>query len=256
MNIPHIIHYCWYGGGKMNHILRQCKKSFHKFGCDKIIFWNDSNSNVYDNELLRFLVVKKEWAFVSDFFRLKVLYEYGGVYLDTDIQALKPLPDEFYEAEMVLGYGFDNLVSTAFIMVKPKHPFIKYIIDIHEGYLRDKRKVINNNYITQGLMDYYPNFRLDGMYREFAKGCFIYPRSYFDSATFKRNAGYCIHHGMVSWLTPSNPIKRALRPTIKLLRFYIRPFGIWYQNWVNKKMMLCNERFTEIYKKNIANKGD
>ena len=56
----------------MNHILRQCIKSFHKFGCDKIIFWNDSNSNVYDNELLRFLVVKKEWAFVSDFFRLKV----------------------------------------------------------------------------------------------------------------------------------------------------------------------------------------
>ena len=77
----------------MNHILRQCIKSFHKFGCDKIIFWNDSNSNVYDNELLRFLVVKKEWAFVSDYFRLKVLYEYGGVYLDTDIQALKPLPD-------------------------------------------------------------------------------------------------------------------------------------------------------------------
>lgn len=240
----------------MNHILRQCVKSFRKLGCDRVMFWNDNNSNVYDNQLLRFLVEKKEWAFVSDFFRLKVLYEYGGIYLDTDVQVLKPLPEEFYEADMVLGYGFDNLVGTAFIMVKPKHPFIKYIIDIHEGNLRNKQKVINNEYITQGLMDYYPNFRLDGLYREFAKGCFIYPRSYFDSATFKRNAGYCIHHGMVSWLTPSNPIKRALRPTIKLLRFYIRPFGIWYQNWVNKKMMLCNERLTEIYKKNIEKKGD
>lgn len=120
MNIPHIIHYCWYGGGRMNHILRQCDKSFRKLGCDRVMFWNDNNSNVYDNQLLRFLVKKKEWAFVSDFFRLKGLYEYGGVYLDTEVQVLKPLPEEFYEADMVLGYGFDNLVSTAFIMVKPQ----------------------------------------------------------------------------------------------------------------------------------------
>ncbi|MCW4103857.1 glycosyltransferase family 32 protein [Segatella copri] len=86
MNIPNKIHYCWYGGGKMNHILRLCVKSFSHLGENEIKCWNEENSDIYEHEAIRFLVEKKDWAFVSDYVRLKVLYEHGGIYFDTDIR--------------------------------------------------------------------------------------------------------------------------------------------------------------------------
>lgn len=252
MSIPHVIHYCWLGGGHMNHILSQCVKTYPKLGNNKIIRWDESNTHIHENELLKFLAENKDWAFVSDYIRLKALYEHGGIYLDTDIQAVKPLPAEFYEADMVVGYAFDDIVSSAFVMVSPQHPFIKYLLDILEGYLKEKRKVVNNGYFTQAFLDFYPDFRLDGKYREFSKGCYIYPRYYFDTATYKRDGGYCIHHGMGCWHTPKSVLKRALRPTVKLLRYYVKPFGVWYQNRANRKMVLSSGKFLEIYKKNTG----
>lgn len=251
MRIPYKIHYCWYGGAKKNHILSQCIKSFSRLGRNELICWNEENSNIYENKLLSFLVEKKDWAFVSDYIRLKVLYEQGGIYLDTDIQVKKALPKEFYEAEMVVGYAYDCIMSTAFIMVRPHHPFIKYLLDILEEHLIAGRKVVNNGYFTQAFLDYFPNFKLDGKYREFSKGCFVFPRNYFDSATFDHNAGYCIHHGMGAWHKPSM-LKRLVRPMVKLLRFYVKPFGVWYQNRVNEKMVENAGVFKEIYLKNIG----
>lgn len=75
----------------MNHILSQCVKTFPKLGDNKIVCWDESNSGVYENELVGFLAEKKEWAFVSDYLRLKALYEQGGIYLDTDILVENPL---------------------------------------------------------------------------------------------------------------------------------------------------------------------
>lgn len=120
----------------MNNILRLCVQSFSHLGENEIKCWNEENSDIYEHEAIRFLVEKKDWAFVSDYVRLKVLYEHGGIYLDTDIQVIKPLPKEFYEADMIVGYAFDCTMSTAFIMVRSHHPFIKYLLDILEGHLK------------------------------------------------------------------------------------------------------------------------
>ncbi len=251
MNIPHTIHYCWLGGGKMNHILSQCVKTFPKLGDNKIVCWDESNSQIYDNDLLKFQVEEKNWGFVSDYVRFKALYDHGGIYLDTDIQVVKPLPEEFYDADLVVGYAFDDILCTAFIMAKPHHPFIKYLLDLLMSFLAEKRTEVSNGYVTQAFLDYFPDFKLDGKYREFAKGCYIYPRHYFDSASFKRDGGYCIHHGMGCWHTPKSALKRALRPTVKLLRYYVKPFGVWYQNRANRKMVASSGRFLEIYRKNM-----
>lgn len=242
---------CGSGGGKMDHILSQCVKTFPKLGECEIVCWDDANSHVGENELTKFLIDEKKWAFASDYIRLKALYDYGGIYLDTDIQVCKPLPEEWYEADLVMGYAFDDIISTAFIMVKPHHPYIKYLLDTLEEHLRHKELAVNNGYITQGMMDFFPDFRLDGKYREFAPNCFVYPRNYFDSATYDSKAGYMIHHGMGCWHTPKNPLKRLLRPTVKLLRYYVKPFGVWYQNRANDKMLSNNVHFLEIYRKTI-----
>ena len=250
--IPHKLHFCWLGGGKMNHILSRCVKTFPRIGDVEITCWNNDSILDVKNAYVRNMIAQKKWAFVSDYIRLKVLYEHGGIYLDTDVQVCKRIPNEFFNANMVLGYAYDDIVSTAFIMVKPHHPFIKYLLDKMDVF-NENDIVVNNGFVTNALLEYYPDFVLDGNYQEFAPKNYIYPRYFFDSATYKKEGGYTIHHGVGSWSKPKWLILCWLRPYVKLLRFYVKPFGAWYQERVNKKMVARSGRFLEIYKKN--NKG-
>lgn len=252
--IPHIVHYCWYGGNTMNYILRKCVESFPKiFSLKKgrIIRWDEDNTHFDGNDYVNNLFKEKQWGFFSDYIRLKALYEYGGIYLDTDILVRKELPDFFYNADMIIGYAFDDVVCTAFVMVKPHHPFIKHLLDMFESFQSGKQYV-NNGYFTQALIDFYPDFKLDGKFREFAPGCFIYPRWYFDSISYHRDGGYTIHEGMGSW-HKGGFLYESVRPLVKLCRFYIKPFGVWYANRVNRKMVVQSPHF-DLYKKNVSGK--
>lgn len=87
-NIPRIIHYCWLGGGEMNHILKKCVSTFDLLE-GKIIRWDENNFPKITNQYTQWLFDRKDWGFVSDYLRLWVLYEYGGLYLDTDIEVRK-----------------------------------------------------------------------------------------------------------------------------------------------------------------------
>ncbi len=237
----------------MNFLLRQCVSTFNKLGNNKIVCYNETNLPQLDNAYVDACFERKKWAFVSDWLRLKVLYEYGGIYLDTDIQVEKSLPEEFYQDSLVLGYAYDNMICTAFIMAAPHHPFIKYLLDLTSKF-PEGENIVNNAVFTQALIDLYPNFRLDGKFNEFASGCFVFPRQAFDSATFDKRYGYTIHHGMGSWDQSNNPLKRILRPVNKYLRYYCKPYGIWYQNKVNQRMIPLDEIGLENYKKMGLNK--
>ena len=116
--IPKVIHYCWFGGKKIPAEFRRYMKSWRKFCPDyEIKEWNESNFDVFSHPFTKSAYEAKAWAFVSDYARLKVVYERGGIYLDTDVELLrKPdflLENEFYigvsQSEMLcatgLGYG-------------------------------------------------------------------------------------------------------------------------------------------------------
>ncbi len=112
-NIPCHLHYIWLGGGKQNYILKNCIASFRKVGVEEITKWDEQNMPT-PTENIEVLMRKNAWAFVSDWIRLKVLYEYGGIYVDTDVQFCKAIPQELYEKDLVLSYACDDVVSTAF----------------------------------------------------------------------------------------------------------------------------------------------
>ena len=95
--IPPIIHYFWFSNDPYPDKVKRCIDSWHKY-CPKYEFkeWNLDNyhtENVFCNEALS----KKEWAFASDYGRCDVVYRYGGIYLDTDVELLKPLDDFLYD---------------------------------------------------------------------------------------------------------------------------------------------------------------
>lgn len=95
--IPHIIHYCWYGGSiASNFIASKCVKTFKRAGNVELMEWNDSNCPCNENIFIQKCRKSRKYAFISDYYRLKALYEFGGIYCDTDLEVKKPLPDYFF----------------------------------------------------------------------------------------------------------------------------------------------------------------
>ncbi len=112
MSIPKVIHYCWFGRGDMPKLAKKCIKSWKKFCPDyEIVCWNEDNFDINENRYAREAYDAKKWAFVSDYVRLKVLYENGGIYLDTDVELIKPL-DKLIEDGGFMGFDDNGIVST------------------------------------------------------------------------------------------------------------------------------------------------
>ena len=120
MSIPKIIHYCWFGDGPISPESRKCMESWKKYCPDyKIMAWNEQNFDISQNRYAQQAYAAKKYAFVSDYARLVVLYEYGGIYLDTDVELVRPL-DELLEYKGFIGmehsapspYGRTLLVNT------------------------------------------------------------------------------------------------------------------------------------------------
>lgn len=88
--IPKIIHYCWFGGNPLPTDVKQCIESWKKMCPDyEIKRWDESNFDVNAHPFTKAAYEAKAWAFVSDYARLKVVYETGGIYLDTDVELLR-----------------------------------------------------------------------------------------------------------------------------------------------------------------------
>ena len=112
MSIPKVIHYCWFGKGEMPKLAEKCIKSWKKFCPDyEIVCVNEENFDINQNKYAREAYEAGKWAFVSDYARLKVLYDEGGIYLDTDVEIIKPL-DNLIEEDGYMGFDDKGLVST------------------------------------------------------------------------------------------------------------------------------------------------
>ena len=112
MSIPKVIHYCWFGKGKMPPLAEKCIKSWKKYCPDyEIICWSEENFDITQNKYMREAYEAKKWAFVSDFARLKVIYDMGGVYLDTDVELLKPI-DPLLENNGFMGFDEKGIIAT------------------------------------------------------------------------------------------------------------------------------------------------
>lgn len=112
MSIPKKIHYCWFGGNPLPKSAIKCINSWKKFCPDyEIVEWNELNFNVNCNTYCTEMVKQKKWAFLTDYARLKIVYEQGGIYLDTDVQVLRPL-DELLEKGPYMGFENTGRVAT------------------------------------------------------------------------------------------------------------------------------------------------
>lgn len=110
--IPKIIHYCWFGNGEMSELEKACIATWRKYCPDyEIKVWNEKNYDIHKCRYMEQAASKGQWSFVTDYVRLDLLYQYGGIYLDTDVELLKN-PDFLLQYRSFIGFEQEDRVNS------------------------------------------------------------------------------------------------------------------------------------------------
>lgn len=131
--IPKMIHYCWFGKSDTPQEYQEYMVSWKKMCPDyEIIRWDESNFDITQNKYMYEAYQQKKWAFVSDYARIKILYEYGGIYLDCDVELMASL-DNVRNAGFYCGFENRNHIALGLGCGAMKgHPYLKRLLDYYE----------------------------------------------------------------------------------------------------------------------------
>ena len=197
--IPRIIHYCWLSNDPIPEKLQRCMNSWkEKLHDYEFILWNFDRFDINTSLWVKDAFQAKKYAFAADFIRLYAIYNYGGIYLDMDIEVIKPF-DDLLNAEYMLAYEDDDqrIEAGCFGAVKSA-PYIKDCLEYFKN--RDYKKTVANSYIL-------PNVMKDTLVRhDQANTIKIYTKDYFTAKSFQTgiititNNTYCVHHYEGSWV--------------------------------------------------------
>lgn len=232
-HIPKIIHYCWFGGNPLPELAKKCIASWRKFLPEyEIKEWNEHNFDVYQAPYVAEAYRLKSYAHVSDYARFWILYHYGGVYFDTDVELVRPIDDilargSYVGFECIEGTPFDNPngnINPGLGMAVCKgHPFIARMVEYynHHHYVGWNGKSTGNVtlQVTQ-LLDYDHKEMLEGGIVRVSE-LFIYPIDYFCPLNYYTGEmnitenTRTIHHYMASWVKKGN----RLQGLINRIRF-------------------------------------
>lgn len=220
--IPKIIHYCWFGNNPLPEFARKCIESWKKY-CPgyKIIEWNEKNFDINCIPFVKQAYEAKKWAFVTDYARLKIVYDNGGVYFDTDVELIKGI-DDLVKLDAFLGTEEDELINTGLgFGAKKNHPMIKELME--DYHCRIFNFTDKNLYelacpiLTTQIFEKY-GYVKNNLF-QVIKGVAVFPKEFFapmSSQTYELNITnntYSIHHYTASW----KPLKyNYLRKAIKL----------------------------------------
>lgn len=234
--IPKKIHYCWFGGAPKPQLADKCILSWKRLCPDyQIIEWNETNFDLDQHPYLRWCHNNQKWAFLSDFARLLIVKQYGGIYFDTDVELLQK-PDELicYEAY----YGFENRgnVNTGLgFGAEPNHITVNAMMEQYLQLEPDEKGAyplvtcpdLNTNALKKlGL-------EINGE-RQNVAGAEIFPVEYFnpyDDPTgrlYKTENTISIHWYSKSWLDQKTIIRS------KMTRPFHRIFGKNCFEWLKR----------------------
>lgn len=248
--IPKIIHACWLGKVQMPEEQVKYIDGWKKLHPDyEIKVWHDEDFEKYydDSLFVKESIEKKKYGFLSDYFRFTVLYEFGGIYVDTDIEMFKNL-DQFLNCKMFMGFIFDSSIGTALIGSEKGNPIMLEWKQILESDYETKGTfTVSNDWITKYFLDHFDDFRLNGKRQSLKCGIELYPKDYFEryKVDKKSQGGFSEHHCYGSWNDDKVPGWKKLIKKL-LPRKLISKVG--------HKRFLKKTPYYEVYKKHIKEK--
>ena len=206
--IPKKIHYCWFGRGKMPELAKRCIESWKKYCPNyEIKEWNEDNFDLDMYPYVREAYDNRKFAFVTDVVRLYALYTEGGIYMDTDVEILKPL-DCLLEYEAISGFESETQIPTGLMACRGGHPFFKELLLEYEGihFVKEDGSFdfttnvtrITNACLKHGLKLNNTLQTINGF--TLLPKDFLCPKSYTDGKIYLTNNTLTIHHFAGSWL--------------------------------------------------------
>jgi hypothetical protein len=210
--IPKVIHCFWFGPAQKPALAQRCIASWRATMPDyEIREWTEANYDVNKSAFMSEAYANRQWGYIGDFARLDVMYEYGGIYLDVDVEVFKDFAPLLSNTTF-FGFMFDCSLSTAVIGSEPGQPVIK---EIRAGYdeLAGNRSLSNDIY-TRFFLRRFPQFKLNNQ-RQQLDEVTIYPKEYFDFPVLRGEGGYSMHLFMGSWRR-RNDMRERLMDQLKL----------------------------------------
>lgn len=227
MAIPKLVHVCWFGGNPMSPRIEACVRSIaalEKQGYE-VKLWDETNYDIQRSPRVRDAYARKKWSLVSNYVRLDVLRQYGGVYLDTDIEVVRPF-DDLLDNDLFLGFMWDCTLGTAVIGAVPNHPIVKDLLDQYDNDPSSFRSP-NNDTFTDYFLARVPRFRLNGEEQRF-DGVSISGKYAFEHPTLTKRGNYTIHHFEQSWKPNSSLKVHAKTLIIKVCSLWLyRKYVCW-----------------------------
>lgn len=220
--IPKVIHYCWFGRNPKPELMQRCIASWQKYCPDyEIVEWNEDNFDISQNEYAREAYEEKKWAFVTDYARLWIVFNHGGIYLDTDVEILRPL-DTLLDAPAFFGFedGVNIATGLGFGAEKENMLVGAMLADYDNIHFRmddgslDKLPCPIRN--TNAIKAYLPE-KIDPTSILHIKEAQIYPPEYFcplsaDGTTMMKTKNtYSIHWFSATWLSEDEMVVHEYR---------------------------------------------
>ena len=258
--IPKIIHYCWVGGAEKPQSVLYCIESWKKYCPDyQIIEWNESNYDFSKNEYMKEAYEAKKWGFVPDYARLDIVYEYGGIYLDTDVEIKKSF-DSLLEENAFMG--FENTGDGEFFVncghgfgAEPHHFIIKAARDMYDTmHFRNGDGSLNMlaspHYTTEALVNFglvqnntdqtLPQMKI------FASDV-LCPKNFRTGVISETERTVSIHHFTASWL--DEKIRKELEYQQEINRKYGKKLGHYVMLMDSVKEKYNNESLFSVLPK-------
>lgn len=220
--IPKIIHYCWFGRNPLPPLAKKCIASWKKHLPEyEIKEWNEDNFDLDMFPYAREAYDNRKFAFVTDIVRLYALYNEGGIYMDTDVEVIKPL-DGFLHHTAFSGFENETNVPTGIMASEKGGLWAKENLDYYNGrhFVKSDGSLDTTTNVTI-ITDYMvkKGLKQKNGYFDFPGLITIYPKDYFCpiGQSFKLEISpntVCIHHFAGSWLPKKKLFKKRI---IKLL---------------------------------------
>ena len=227
--IPKVIHYCWFGNNPLPFAVKKCINSWKKICPDyEIRRWDETNFDVYQNDFIKSAYGSKAWAFVSDYARLKIVYDEGGIYLDTDVELKKSLDElrknegffaiqqEGHYCNTGLGFG-----------AKKENEIVKTMLDLYDDliYSEENKFSIACPYLNTKALEKYGYSYSDDVI--VIHNNLVLPPRFMDPIAPGKNKEnllcndtVSIHHYSASWMDDKTVRRRKIIRIIGEKRIY------------------------------------
>lgn len=210
--IPKVINYFWVGGNKIPESNQRCIDSWKKFCPDyEIKEWNENNYDLTKNLYMKQAYEKGRWGFVPDFARLDIIYNNGGIYLDTDVEIIKNIDDLLY-SEAFIGWESRYYVNAGSgFGAAPHNAIIREMMQAYEGveFVNSDGSlnlIASPRYQTEvlerhGLIKNGRYQKINGM--DIYPANFFSPKSFYSGINWANDTSYMIHHYDATWVKGS-----------------------------------------------------